>query len=139
MQACAYLDQRLSLLQPGRTVMEQLQDACPGTPVDVLRTRLAWLGLAARQVEQPAGRLSGGEQLKAALACALHAEPPAPLLLLDEPCNHLDLPSLQALEAMLRGYAGTLVVVSHDEDFLQAIGLTDRLVWSPQGWRMEPA
>lgn len=139
MQACAYLDQRLSLLQPGRTVMEQLQDACPGTPVDVLRTRLAWLGLAARQVEQPAGRLSGGEQLKAALACALHAEPPAPLLLLDEPCNHLDLPSLQALEAMLRGYAGTLVVVSHDEDFLQAIGLTDRLVWSPQGWRMESA
>jgi len=139
MRACAYLDQRLSLLQPGRTVMEELQDACPGTPVDVLRTRLAWLGLAARQVEQPAGRLSGGEQLKAALACALHAEPPAPLLLLDEPCNHLDLPSLQALEAMLRGYAGTLVVVSHDEDFLQAIGLTDRLVWSPQGWRMEPA
>ena len=41
MQACAYLDQRLSRLQPGRTVMEQLQDACPGTPVDVLRTRLA--------------------------------------------------------------------------------------------------
>ena len=42
-------------------------------------------------------------------------------------------------DLMLRGYAGTLVVVSHDEDFLQAIGLTDRLVWSPQGWRMEPA
>src|SRR5260221_10786423 len=39
-----------------RSVMEQLQDACPGTPVDVLRTRLAWLGLAARQVEQPADR-----------------------------------------------------------------------------------
>lgn len=75
----------------------------------------------------PSGSLSGGERLKAALACALYADPPPCLLLLDEPGNHLDLPSMLALESMLRGYPGALVVVSHDEAFLDNLALTDRL------------
>jgi ATPase subunit of ABC transporter with duplicated ATPase domains len=86
-------------------------------------------------VAQPSGQLSGGERLKAALACALYADPPARLLLLDEPGNHLDLASLAALEAMLGQYAGALVVVSHDEVFLERLGLTHRLEATPAGWR----
>lgn len=134
--ACAWLDQRLGTLDPGRSTIAQLLDVNRSTGQDRLRTYLAQIGLDAGKVAQPAGQLSGGERLKAALACALYADPPARLLLLDEPGNHLDLASLAALEAMLRQYAGALLVVSHDEVFLERIGLTHRLEASPAGWRL---
>jgi ABC-type molybdenum transport system ATPase subunit/photorepair protein PhrA len=63
-------------------------------------------------LQVPVARLSGGERLKVALARAMHAREPAEWLLLDEPFNHLDLPSQQALEAMLARYPGALVVVA---------------------------
>ncbi|MDX5379496.1 MAG: ABC transporter ATP-binding protein, partial [Halomonas sp.] len=66
------------------------------------------------------------------------ADTPPQLLLLDEPNNHLDLPSAQALEAMLRSYHGAVIVVSHDDVFLDNLGLTDRLLATEQGWEMEP-
>jgi len=56
-------------------------------------------------------------------------------LMLDEPTNHLDLASIEALEAMLLSWPGALLVVSHDAHFLERIGLTHRLAWSPAGWR----
>src|SRR5690625_2079340 len=84
------------------------------------------------------GSLSGGERLKGALACLLYADSPPQLLLLDEPNNHLDLPSVQALEIMLRSYQGTLIVVSHDYSFLENLGLTERLLATEQGWCLEP-
>ena len=86
----------------------------------------------------PSGQLSGGERLKGALACILYADSPPELLLLDEPNNHLDLPSAQALETLLRSYQGALVVVSHDDAFLGNLALTDRLLATQQGWQMEP-
>jgi ATPase subunit of ABC transporter with duplicated ATPase domains len=69
--------------------------------------------------------LSGGQALRAGLACVLGITPP--LLILDEPTNHLDLDSIQAVEVGLRAYDGALLVVSHDESFLQAVGITRRL------------
>ncbi|MFU1519849.1 hypothetical protein ACM25P_15405 [Vreelandella alkaliphila] len=78
------------------------------------------------------------ERLKGALACILYADSPPQLLLLDEPNNHLDLPSAQALETMLRSYQGALVVVSHDDAFLENLALTDRLLATEQGWHLEP-
>ncbi|MCC2971809.1 ABC-F family ATP-binding cassette domain-containing protein [Massilia sp. IC2-476] len=133
--ACAWLDQRLSLLDPARSTIEQLLERNRSTPQDRLRTYLAQLGLDAQRVAQATGELSGGECLKAALACALYADPPARLLLLDEPGNHLDLAALEALEEMLNGYAGALVVVSHDAVFLERVKLTHLLEAGPGGWR----
>lgn len=132
-----YLDQGLATLAPQRPVLEQLQAANRGASEADLRTRLAQLGLDARKIAVPSAALSGGERLKAALACALYADPPAQLLLLDEPSNHLDLPSMQALEAMLRAYRGALVVVSHDDAFMDSLGLTHRLLAGSDGWRLE--
>ena len=67
--------------------------------------------------------LSGGERLRAALACVLLGDHPPQLLILDEPTNHLDLDSITAVEAAVRGYDGALLIVSHDRDFLDAIGI----------------
>lgn len=136
--ASAWLDQRLASLAPQRTVIEQMREANRTASEDALRTRLAQLGLNASKLDVPCGVLSGGERLKAALACAIHADPPAQFLLLDEPGNHLDLPSLQALEAMLCDYRGALMVVSHDEALLERLELTDRLEATPEGWKMTP-
>lgn len=132
----AYLDQRLVDMDPEISTLEHLRAANCRADEGQLRTRLAQLGLTADIISQPCGELSGGERLKAALACALYAEQPAQLLLLDEPSNHLDLPSLQALENTLRQYQGTLVVVSHDEVFLQALELTERLCIGSNGWEL---
>jgi len=132
-----YLDQQLGNLGANRSVLAQLLDAKPGSNEADLRMRLAQLGLDAQKITAPSGVLSGGERLKAALACVLYAEPPPQLLLLDEPSNHLDLASTQALEATLSSYRGALVVVSHDDAFLQALGLTHRLEASEAGWQME--
>lgn len=135
----AYLDQHLAQLDKTRSAIEQLTVANQAAPTSLLRTRLVHLGLTAEKISVACGKLSGGEQLKVALACALYADPPAQLLLLDEPSNHLDLPSLQALESMLRGYPGALVVASHDQDFLHNLALTDYLCATPEGWILEKA
>jgi len=132
----AYLDQRLTGLPLQRSAIAHLLDANRTAGEAAVRTQLAQLGLDAGLATAPLVSLSGGERLKAALACALYAHPPADLLLLDEPTNHLDLDAVAALEAMLRQYRGALLVVSHDEAFLQALGLTDRLQATPQGWRL---
>ncbi len=102
--ANVHLDQRLANLEPELTVLEQIQAANRTAPEADLRMRLAQLGLDARKIVALSGSLSGGERLKAALACVLYADAAPQLLLLDEPGNHLDLPSLEALEDMLRSY-----------------------------------
>ena len=76
---------------------------------------------------QHVGSLSGGERMRAGLAVTIGGDNPPALLCLDEPTNHLDISAVEAVEAGLRGYDGALLVVSHDADFLAAIG-TDRQV-----------
>ena len=133
-----YLDQHLGVLEPARSVLEQLQSLNRQLSEGELRTRLAQLGLNADRINLQSHRLSGGERLKAAMACVFYTQSPPQLLLLDEPANHLDLPSVQALESMLKHYPGTLIVTSHDDVFLAAIGITHRLMASPTGWLLCP-
>lgn len=133
----AYLDQHLSQLDLTQSVMTHLN--LHDTPLEegVLRSRLAQLQLGADKVSLPLRELSGGERLKAALACVLWREEATQLLLLDEPTNHLDLASVQAIEAALAGFPGALLVVSHDQAFLNGLQLTHEMVWDEKGWRCE--
>lgn len=133
----ARLDQRLAHLDPHRSIIEQLEDAAPGIAASELRSRLALMGLDAAMATTPSAQLSGGERLKAALALAVMQTTPAQLLLLDEPTNHLDLHATQAVESMLRAFAGAIVVASHDERFLARLNLTHRISAKRSGWVSE--
>ncbi|WP_234099579.1 ABC-F family ATP-binding cassette domain-containing protein [Enterobacter roggenkampii] len=135
--SCAYLDQHLSRLDLSQSVMTHLNLSHTPLEEGVLRTRLAQLQLGADKVMLPLATLSGGERLKAALACVLWRAEATQLLLLDEPTNHLDLASVQAIEAALAGFPGALLVVSHDEAFLSGLRLTHELVWEEAGWRCD--
>jgi ATPase subunit of ABC transporter with duplicated ATPase domains len=94
-------------------------------PADV-RTLLAKFGLRAAHVMRPAATLSPGERTRAALAL-LQARG-VNLLVLDEPTNHLDLAAIEQLEQALASYTGTLLLVTHDRQMLDAVATNRRLL-----------
>ncbi|MDT5018562.1 MAG: hypothetical protein QOD39_4722 [Mycobacterium sp.] len=119
----AYLSQRLDLLNPDRTVVENLIAFAPTLSETRRMHLLAQFLFRGNRIHLSVGALSGGERLRATLACVLYAEPAPQLLLLDEPTNNLDLVSVGQLEAALNAYQGAFVVVSHDQRFLADIGV----------------
>ncbi|MYW07433.1 ATP-binding cassette domain-containing protein [Streptomyces sp. SID2563] len=120
----AYLSQRLDLLDLGRTVAENFAAYAPHREEAERMNLLARFLFRGDRAHLPVGVLSGGERLRATLACVLCAEPAPQLLLLDEPTNNLDLVSAGQLESALASYRGAFVVVSHDERFLERIGVS---------------
>ena len=121
--AAALLDQDAALLRPGETLLEACRRLNPGLDVNAAYAALARFLFRNAAAHKPVEALSGGERLRAALACVTGGDHPPQLLILDEPTNHLDLDSITVIEAALRDYDGALVVVSHDPDFLRAIGM----------------
>jgi len=115
------LDQNVSLLMRERTVLETFLTLNPDRDEAACRNVLAHFLFPMNAVHRAVGQLSGGETLRAALACVLGASAVPPLLLLDEPTNPLDVPSVQAVEQGLADYDGALLVVSHDADFAAAL------------------
>jgi ATP-binding cassette subfamily F protein 3 len=95
-------------------------DSADGYSADArARKLLAGLGFSNPQMTQPVGDFSGGWRMRLNLAQALMC--PSDLLLLDEPTNHLDLDAIIWLEGWLKSYPGTLLLISHDRDFLDAV------------------
>jgi ATPase subunit of ABC transporter with duplicated ATPase domains len=111
----------------GVTVLGAFQAAHPGVTEPRGRELLDALLFGGAALSTPVEVLSQGERVRLAFALSLGGDPTPGLLLLDEPTNHLDLESVEALEALLRGWDGSLVVASHDEDFLEGIGVSERL------------
>jgi ATPase subunit of ABC transporter with duplicated ATPase domains len=120
------LDQQVGLLDPALSIRDNFLRLNPRADENACRAALARFMFRADAALQIAATLSGGQMLRAGLACVLGGDPP-PLLILDEPTNHLDIESIAAVEAGLQAYDGALIVVSHDEAFLEAIGITRRL------------
>ncbi len=126
-RAFALLDQQVSLLDPGLSIRDNFLKLNAGSDENACRAALARFMFRADAALQTVGTLSGGQMLRAGLACVLGGPQPPELLILDEPTNHLDVDAIEAVEAGLRAYDGALLVVSHDEAFLAAIGITRRI------------
>ena len=117
--AIGEIDQARTGLPDDQPLGTAFELAMPDQVPAELRTLLAKFGLKADQAASLVGRLSPGERTRAAMAL-LQARG-VNLLVLDEPTNHLDLPAIEELEHALETYDGTLVVVSHDRRFLEAV------------------
>ncbi|MCZ7470205.1 ATP-binding cassette domain-containing protein [Agrobacterium sp. O3.4] len=122
-----FLDQQVSLLDPKLSIRDNFLHLNPQAGENACRAALARFMFRADAALQIVGTLSGGQMLRAGLACVLCGPQPPQLLILDEPTNHLDIDSIAAVEAGLRAYDGALLVVSHDEAFLGEIGIDRRL------------
>jgi ATP-binding cassette subfamily F protein 3 len=106
-------------LERSNTILEEMMALVPDKPQSYVRSVLGAFLFSGDDVEKRIGVLSGGERARVALARLLLK--PANLLVMDEPTNHLDLDSSEALIEALEGYGGTLIFVSHNRSFLDAL------------------
>ncbi|QDU27741.1 putative ABC transporter ATP-binding protein YheS [Anatilimnocola aggregata] len=127
----ALLDQRVELLDRSASIRDNFLRINLHADENACRAALARFMFRAESALQIVSTLSGGQILRAGLACVLGGPMPPPLLVLDEPTNHLDIDSIESVEAGLRDYDGALLVASHDETFLNAIGITRRVDLRP--------
>ncbi len=116
--------QRLDVLDGTLSVADNVTRFAPRASRNTIRADLARLLFRGRRADQAVATLSGGELFRATLAALLLADPAPQLLMLDEPTNNLDLPSVRQLTEALRCYRGALLVASHDTPFLRQLGLT---------------
>jgi ATP-binding cassette subfamily F protein 3 len=100
-------------------VYVDLADAGEHDAVPRAQSLILGLGFKTSELDQPVNSFSGGWRMRLQLARALMC--PSDLLILDEPTNHLDLDALVWLEAWLKRYVGTMIVISHDREFLDAV------------------
>ncbi|MFI5045471.1 MAG: ABC-F family ATP-binding cassette domain-containing protein [Acidimicrobiia bacterium] len=124
-----YYAQEHEGITAGRTVLDHLRDGVLVTETE-RRSALGAFGLVGDVAHQDAGTLSGGEKTKLALTQLVAAR--HNLLLLDEPTNNLDPPSRTAVAAALGSWPGTIVLVSHDPEFVEALA-PDRALLLPDG------
>lgn len=111
-------EQNLSTIDYSKTVLDNVMEVSVQREA-VARTILSRLLFFENDMKKPAGVLSGGERIKLAFARLFASR--VNLLILDEPTNYLDIPSIEALEEMFSEYEGTLVFVSHDEAFIRKV------------------
>ena len=124
----SYLDQKSEILgENTQTLLGSFSDLTPHLSETERRTRLKRFLFDQEAISKQIWTLSGGEQMRAALACVLFSETPPELLILDEPTNNLDLDSIERIESALTHFGGAIVVISHDLKFLENIGATERL------------
>lgn len=126
----SYLDQKASLLIPELSVLDNFLRLNPDAKEhDAYRSLAPFLfkNVAALKCVKD---LSGGERLRALLACVLMSTRPPQLLILDEPTNHLDLQSIESVESALKNYQGAMIVISHDQRFLENVGV-ERVISAP--------
>ena len=110
-----YFEQDLIWEDTARTPIQIVSDSYPDMVMKEVRKALALCGISSKHAMQPVGTLSGGEQAKVKM-CMLTLKP-CNFLILDEPTNHLDIQAKEVLKTALVEFAGTILLVSHEENF----------------------
>lgn len=124
--AFGILDQSFSILDQEKTVIENIQSTSE-KPIRDIRNLLAQFLFQRNKVHQKTSTLSGGEKMRAALAKILLQDPAPQLLILDEPTNNLDIGNVEFLESAIGKFQGAVIVVSHDQEFVANLNITDEL------------
>jgi ATPase subunit of ABC transporter with duplicated ATPase domains len=122
-----YIDQEYALIQDGLTVYEQACFFNSKLLEHEIKIRLDRFLFTKDQWDKSCAALSGGEKMRLILCCLTIQEEAPALMVLDEPTNNLDLRSLSVLTAAVKAYRGTVLLVSHDEQFLQEIDFTSTI------------
>ena len=125
-----YYAQEHEGIRAGATVLAHMREQAPDVEERALRALLGMFALTGDIARQDAGTLSGGEKTKLALAQLVAGR--HNLLLLDEPTNNLDPPSRTGVARALAAWPGTMVIVSHDPEFVQALE-PGRVMFMPEG------
>lgn len=128
-----YLSQRIDGLDDQASVVQNIAAVAPHVPDKELRNRLARFLIRGAAMNRPVAALSGGERFRVALAKLLLADPAPHLVVLDEPTNNLDLDTVDQLVEALRAYRGAVLIVSHDDQFLERLGLDLTLELDAEG------
>ena len=128
-----YAQHHADTLDKEHTILQEMLDLVPDKPQSFVRNVLGSFLFSGDDVDKRIGVLSGGERARVALAKLLLK--PANLLVMDEPTNHLDLDSSEALIEALEGYTGTLMFVSHNRSFLDALATH---VWDVRDRKVVP-
>lgn len=118
-----YLDQKTDFLEPNLSVLENFQRFNPHLNDTQTRHTLAKYLFRHNTVHKKISSLSGGERLRAALACCLSSKHPPELLILDEPTNNLDLQSLTTIESALANFKAPIIIISHDKNFIHTLNI----------------
>jgi len=121
-----YVDQRCEFLDDHKSILENIRDSSLLDESEI-RNQLAKFLFTKESVFQKANSLSGGERLRACLAKGLLSSEKPELLILDEPTNNLDLQNIKFIEALIREFKGALIVISHDEVFLENCNIIETL------------
>ena len=119
-----YAQNQAETLDPKKTVLETIESNSPEEMRTRLRNILGSFLFSGEDVDKKVSVLSGGERARLAMACMMLR--PINLLVLDEPTNHLDIRSKEVLKAAIQAYDGTMIVVSHDRDFLD--GMSEKVI-----------
>lgn len=123
-----YLDQEYSLIQNGYTVSEQAETFnLRHLPEHEIKTILNRYLFPQDVWNKPCGKLSGGEKMRLAFCCLMIADNTPDIFMLDEPTNNLDIESVEIITAAIRNYQGTILVISHDREFLKEAGIEQEI------------
>lgn len=123
-----YIDQDYSLIDNKLSVYEQAQQFnTPALPEHEIKTRLTRFLFTREDWDKPCGVLSGGERMRLMICClSINSQSPD-IIILDEPTNNLDIQNTEILTAAINEYQGTLIVISHDETFLEQINISRQI------------
>lgn len=119
----AYLDQQVDFLDSEKSIIENFNSLNEAHSENKARYILAKFLFRGESAFKKLKELSGGERVRAGLACVLMSATPPQLIILDEPTNHLDLSSIEKLESVLNQYQGALIITSHDEQFCKNLNI----------------
>lgn len=119
-----YLDQEYSLIKNNLTILEQIQQFNEGQFEDhEIKTILNRFLFSSDTWDKSCEKLSGGEKMKLALCCLMVGGNTPDMFILDEPTNNIDIRNVEILTATIKDYKGTILAVSHDEYFIEQIGI----------------